>query len=58
MKIEQKDDFKPISIILETKEEANMFYSAIEGIYKEFDYESDERLFFIAIANALSEKNF
>lgn len=57
MKIEQtKPPFNPVSIVLETCEEAEIFWNVVEQLYPQFPHGSPERKMLISISNALSTK--
>ena len=57
MKVEQQDsEFRPITITLETREEAQIMYSIMEN-YTAVETDSERRLM-IDIANALGERHF
>lgn len=58
MKVEQKEVFYPITITLETKEEARTLYNLVEGYYGEYDKGSPERALLINLSNKLNELNF
>ena len=57
MKVEQQDsEFRPITITLETREEAQIMYSIMEN-YNDAETDSERRLM-IDIANALGGRSF
>ena len=57
MKVEQQDsEFRPITITLETREEAQIMYSIMEN-YTAVETDSERRLM-IDIANAMGESDF
>ena len=57
MRVDQdKEAFEPITIVLETKQEASILHEAIEVIYQ--DFSGEERILLIDLSNALSECDY
>jgi len=57
MRVDQdKEAFEPITIVLETKQEASILHEAIEVIYQYFS--GEKRILLIDLSNALSECDY
>ena len=53
--IQQATVFNPISIVLESREERDMFWDIIDFTYKKYPIDSKERLLLVEISNILTE---
>lgn len=56
MKVEQEENYKPITITLETREEAEALFDFVDNNYKYAIHGTLERGVAIDLSNQLSEK--
>jgi hypothetical protein len=54
MKFEQSPKFQPITIVLETNEEAMALWNIVEDSYVNYDFDSPERMLAMALSNHFS----
>jgi hypothetical protein len=55
MKIEQTTPvFNPVTITLETRDEADMFWGILNEVYNQYPIDSPERVMLISMSNAFS----
>lgn len=56
MKVEQKEIFQPITITLETEEEAKVLYNLIEKSYDKYNSGSEDRRILVDLSNKLGSR--